>query len=617
MCFVSHDDWLGGIKMRKRKVIEKAYQVVIVGGGLSGVCAALASARQGAKTAIVQARSVFGGNNSSEVRMHVCGANCHAQKKDLAETGILMELQLLNKQVNPNYSFPIWDMVMWGKLKAQPHLDCYLNTVMDDAIIEGDRIRAIICRQSSTELVYHLQADIFVDATGHGTLGYYAGAEYRYGSECKSEFNEPDAPDEENGFTMGNTILFHSSDLGEETPFIKPEWAYSYGEEDLENRPHGNVTWSHGENGVEEKYDVSSGYWWMELGGESKNIIEETEKLNDELFKSIFGVWDHIKNQPGHHAENYAIDWIGSVPGIRESRRLMGDYILNENDILGNKYFEDGVAFGGWPIDVHPEKGFHHKGLPTRYINFPGHYSIPYRCFYSRNIPNLMMAGRNISVSKLAMASTRVMGTCAIGGQAVGTAAGLAANRGIDPREFGEKHMDLLQQTLLKNDCYIPGIRNQDPLDWARDARVTASGNIPGYEPQNVVSGVSRQVGEQTNAWRCDLPEPWICLSFAEQKHLSQVRLTFDPDLNIEIMISQTKRRLDGMVKGMPPALVRDFTLKLLHRGETVYTKKIQNNNQRLAVIDLPEKIMADQVLVQVHSTYGETVAKIFEIRIY
>ena len=199
--------------MRKRKEVSKQYSVVIVGGGLSGVCAALASARQGVKTAIIQGRSVFGGNNSSEVRMHVCGANCHAEKKDLAETGILMELQLLNKQVNPNYSFPMWDMVMWGKLKKEPNLDCYLNTVMDDAIMDGNRITGIICRQSSTELVYRIQGDVFIDATGHGTLGYYAGAEYRYGSESKAEFNEPDAPETENRTTMGNTILFHATDI--------------------------------------------------------------------------------------------------------------------------------------------------------------------------------------------------------------------------------------------------------------------------------------------------------------------------------------------------------------------------------------------------------------------
>ena len=605
--------------MRQRKVMEKKYQVIVIGGGLSGVCAALASARQGASTAIVQARSVFGGNNSSEVRMHVCGANCHAEKKDLAETGILMELQLLNKQVNPNYSFPMWDMVMWGKLKAEPNLDCYLNTVMDDVQMDGERIAAVICRQSSTELVYRLEGDVFVDATGHGTLGYYAGAEFRYGSESRAEFQEPDAPDAENGFTMGNTILFHSTDMGEDTPFMKPDWAYTYTEEDLQNRPHGNVTWSHGENGVEEKYDVSSGYWWMELGGECKNIIEETENLNDELFKSIFGVWDHIKNQPGHHAENYAMDWIGSVPGIRESRRLVGDYILSENDILENRFFDDGVAYGGWPIDVHPEKGFHHKGLPTRYINFPGHYAIPYRCFYSKNVPNLMMAGRDISVSKLAMASTRVMGTCAIGGQAVGTAAGMAALLGITPRQLGQQYMPQLRQTLLKEDCYIPGARNEDPLDMARSASITASGHIAGYEPENVISGVTRGLGEASHAWHAPLTgqDAWLSLGFDSPKSISQVRLTFDPDLNIEIMISQTKRRLDGMVKGMPPALVKDFTLRLLKGDETVFTQTVTDNCRRLAVLDMPASLEADRVLVEIHATYGDAVAKVFEVRIY
>jgi len=606
--------------MRKRKIISNKYQVVIIGGGLSGVCAALASARQGAKTAIVQARSVFGGNNSSEVRMHVCGANCHAEKKDLAETGILMELQLLNKSVNPNNSFPMWDMVMWGKLKSEPNLDCYLNTVMDDVVMDGNKIKSVICRQSSTELVYEFEADIFVDATGHGTLGYYAGAEYRYGSESKAEFNEADAPEDENGYTMGNTILFHSTDMGEDTPFKNPEWAYTFTESDLENRPHGNVTWSHGENGVEEKYDVSSGYWWMELGGESKNIIEETEHINDELFKSIFGVWDHIKNTPGHNAENYAIDWIGSVPGIRESRRLVGDYILNENDILENRFFDDGVAFGGWPIDVHPSKGFHHKGLPTRYINFPGHYSIPYRCFYSKNIENLMMAGRNISVSKLAMASTRVMGTCAIGGQAVGTAAALSVIHGVTPAQLGKEYIGELRQTLLKEDCYIPGAVNLDPDDIARTATITASGHIDGYAPENVVSGVTRTIGDNSHLWQSkDMSEEnaFLSLDFDEGKQISEVRVTFDPDLNIEIMISQTKRRLDGMIKGMPPSLVKDFTVSLFNKNQKVYTKKITDNNERLCVIKTQTPVMADKVLVEIESTYGDKTAKIFEVRIY
>ena len=606
--------------MRERKVIDKKYGVVIIGGGLSGVCAALASARQGVSTAIIQARSVFGGNNSSEVRMHVCGANCHAEKKDLAETGILMELQLLNKSVNPNNSFPMWDMVIWGKLKAEPHLDCYLNTVMDDAVMDGNRIKSVICRQSSTELIYNLEADVFVDATGHGTLGYYSGAEFRYGSESKNEFEEPDAPELENGYTMGNTILFHSTDMGENTPFVKPDWAYKFDEADLENRPHGNVTWSHGENGVEEKYDVSSGYWWMELGGESKNIIEETENLNDELFKSIFGVWDHIKNTPGHNAENYAIDWIGSVPGIRESRRLVGAYILNENDILGNTFFDDGVAYGGWPIDVHPSKGFHHKGLPTRYINFPGHYSIPYRCFYSKNIENLMMAGRDISVSKLAMASTRVMGTCAVGGQAVGTAAALSVIHSLTPAELGKKNINELQQVLLKEDCYIPGVSNSDPADLAKTAKITASGYTEGNAPENVVSGVARSIGDNSHLWQSkDMSDEnaFLSLEFDKEKEISEVRITFDPDLNIEIMISQTKRRLDGMIKGMPPSLVKDFNITLLRNNEIVYTKNITNNNERLCVTKMKTPVIADKVLIEIESTYGDKTAKFFEVRIY
>ena len=153
---------------RKRTEISKKYQVIIIGGGLSGVCAALASARQGVSTAIVQARPVFGGNNSSEVRMHVCGANCHAEKKDLAETGILMELQLLNKSANPNNSFSMWDMVMWGKLKSEPYLDCYLNTVMDDVVMDGNKIESVICRQSSTELVYKLD---FIDSRQINKVG--------------------------------------------------------------------------------------------------------------------------------------------------------------------------------------------------------------------------------------------------------------------------------------------------------------------------------------------------------------------------------------------------------------------------------------------------------------
>ena len=204
--------------------VEKSYDVVVVGGGLSGVCAAIASARGGAKTAIVQNRSMFGGNASSEIRMHVVGANSHGAKKDLAETGILLEILLENKRRNPYASFPVFDSVIWEKVRFQENLASYLNTNMDDVVMDGDKVKSVVCHQNTTETVYVFSADIFVDATGHGTLGTLAGAAGRMGSESKYEFNEPSAPEEPNDNTMGNTVMFSAIDRGEPVKFIKPSW---------------------------------------------------------------------------------------------------------------------------------------------------------------------------------------------------------------------------------------------------------------------------------------------------------------------------------------------------------------------------------------------------------
>ena len=172
---------------------SKHYDVIVVGGGMSGVCAALAAARHGAKTAIIQNRSMFGGNASSEIRMHIVGANCHASKENLSEGGILMEILLANKARNQSQNFSVWDTVLWEKIRYQENLDMYLNTNMDHAITEGNEIKSIICHQNTTETEYEFTAKIFVDATGHGTLGSLAGATSRMGSEGKAEFIEPNA----------------------------------------------------------------------------------------------------------------------------------------------------------------------------------------------------------------------------------------------------------------------------------------------------------------------------------------------------------------------------------------------------------------------------------------
>lgn len=605
--------------MQKEREFQKHYDVVVVGGGMSGICAAIASARHGAKTAIIQSRSVFGGNASSEMRMHITGAGCHSGKKDLNETGILMELLLENKQRNPYHSFSIWDSVLWEKVRFQENLDSYLNTSLDSVETSSSIITSIICRQTPTESTYTFTADIFVDATGNGTLGFFAGAQYRIGSEGRDEFSEPNAPVEPNSYTMGNTLMFIAENKGEPVKFKKPSWAYTFTEEDLKYRGHGNMSLEHGKNGVKEEYNADSGYWWIELGGTSEDIIADHEKINDELYKCVYGIWDHIKNCSDHGAENYALSWVGSVPGIRESRRLVGDYQLTETDVNTNRIFEDAVAYGGWPMDEHPPKGLFHKGPPVRYINFPGAYSIPYRCYYSKNIENLMMAGRDISTSKMALGTTRVMGTCAVGGQAVGTAAALAIKYGCTPREVAG-HMNELQQTLLKDDCYIPGYGNADPLDMARTAVVTATSCIPGSKPENLINGIARKVNDKANCWESDgLNESGetIALRLAAPLALHEVRIAFDPNLTREIVPSITQRVRDRQVKGLPLELVKTFTVRVCLDGAPTYTTQIDENYQRLNILPLPEGVSGDSIEVTVLETYGHPNAKIFEIRAY
>lgn len=606
--------------MNKEKFCIAHYDVVVVGGGLSGICAAIASARHGAKTALIQNRSVLGGNSSSEIRMHVAGANCHFGKKDFMEAGILLELQLENKKRNTYHSFPIWDSVLWEKVRYQDNLTLYLNTVLTSANAVNNEIKHITCYQMTTEKTFEFSSNIFVDATGNGTLGFMAGAEFRMGSEARTEFQEPNAPKEPTNYTMGNSIMFMASNKGEPVKFDRPFWAYHFSEEDLKLRPHGQFTWYHGKDGITEEYCNDSGYWWIELGGDSGDIIDHAEEVTEELNKVVYGIWDHLKNEGDHGAENYALDWVGSVAGIRESRRLIGDYMLKEQDILEGRVFDDAVAYGGWPMDEHAPHGVFDKDInPTRFINFPGVYTIPYRSYYSKNINNLMMTGRDISVTKMALGSTRVMGTCAIGGQAVGTAAAIAIKYNCTPRE-AIKYIKEIQQTLIKDDCWIPGFRNEDNKDMARTAKVTASSFKENCIPENIINGETRKINGNENCWESDKitnKTPFIKLSFEKPVSVSEARIIFDPDLSKEIMISMTTSVQEREVKFMPPQLVRDFSVSFIKSGKTILKKEIKENNQRLCIVKTDKPISADEIIVKIAKTYGSETARIYEIRVY
>ena len=610
--------------MKGFKEIREHYDFIVVGGGLNGLCAAIAAARHGAKTALVQDRPVLGGNASSEVRMHVCGASQQQKKPELNEGGILHELMLNNKRVNDYFSFSIWDAVLFDAAKQEKNLTLYLNTSMCSARAEGSTVCEIECYQLTTEKHLLLTAEIFADCTGNGTLGAFVGAPFRTGSEGKDEFQEPDAPDQASNRRMGNTLLFKAVDMGHPVKFIPPTEVTHFSEQDLHLRKHGpekdkdvlKIVDENERKILFDGYCPDFGYWWIELSGEEPDIINEYEKIRDDLVKAVYGVWDHIKNTD-HNAENYALQWVGMLPGSRESRRMEGDYILTENDLLNNHRFDDVVAYGGWQIDNHAPHGLlDFDRIPADNISFNGSYDIPYRCYLAKGFENLYISGRSMSASKLAMASSRVMGTCAIGGQAIGTAAAQAVKKGCTIRDIS---INELQQDLLRDDCYLPGLRNMDAKDLARGAQVKASSAQKGYEAENVLSGVSREIGGAVNAWHSAgaAAGEWLRLDLAVPAAIKTVQLIFDSNFNIEKKMTMSSRRQKQQVIGAPPELVRDFDIVLLREGKEVARQEIRGNWQRLCRVRLDEEIRCDAVRLDILATNGCVEARIFEVRLY
>ena len=613
----------------KKKVKNAEYDVVVVGGGMSGICVALAAARHGVRTALVHDRHVLGGNGSSEIRMHICGASENLAKPDLEEGGILYEIMLDNKSRNDYYNFSIWDMVLFSTVKRQKNLTVYLSTAMESCEMgEGSTIRSIDAYQLTTETHWKISGKVFIDCTGNATLGYYAEAEFRTGSEGRDEFGEPDAPGQPNKERMGNTLLFKAVDRGHPVAFKKPDFARTFTEEELKYRTHSAVHGAQIKGEVDKAYvrmtsfstsSVDYGYWWIELPGETDDIIDEYEQIRDELVSCIYGIWDHLKNGGDHGAENYDLEWVGMLPGSREGRRLIGDYILNENDILSNRQFEDAVAYGGWPMDIHTAKGLYDfDELPSRVISFDGAYTIPYRSYYSKNISNLMMAGRDISASKMAMGSTRVMGTCAVGGQAVGTAAALCIKYDCDPRG-AQEHMRELQQMLLKDDAYIPGIWNEDPKDLARRAKVTATSAREGCPPENVINGISRDEDGHRNLWisgKGRTEGEMLTLHLADRQPVSEVHLTFDSNFHYPIKITLSRKRQAQQRIGVPPELIRDYTVTLWQGDKKAAKQTVTENVQRKNIVTFPTT-ECDRVTVMVHKTNGSNEAHIYEIRVY
>lgn len=443
---------------------QQQADLIVAGGGLAGICASIAAARLGHTVILVQDRPVLGGNSSSEIRVAPHGASFDGYFRDARETGLIEEFLLearsrgyAIKQQNGS-PYPIWDMVLLEKVLAEPNITLLLNTLVVDVILSEDnrRIKAVRAVQLASEKTFELQAAMFVDATGDGTLGWRSGASFRMGREAQSEFGESRAVKEADEVVLGSTMMFSARDAGRPVPFRPPSWAYRFPTcADLPFREHSKI---------------DSGYWWIEWGS-NLNTIKDNDRIRQNLTAFTLGVWDHIKNHCEHKAQatNFVLDWFGQVVGKRESRRFIGDYFLTQSDLENQVLFDDRVAYGGWPIDLHPDAGILSREHPCDQPVLPGLYSIPFRSIYSKDIENLFFAGRNISVTHVAFGSTRVQKTCSIIGQAAGTAAVLCLEENHTPHELASQTecMRVLQQKLLQQDCYLIDLPLEDENDLA------------------------------------------------------------------------------------------------------------------------------------------------------
>jgi len=339
----------------------------------------------------------------------------------------------------------------------------------------------------------------------------------------------------------------------------------------------------------------------------------------------VMGVWDHIKNSGKFPtATNWALDWVGMLPGKREARRLVGDHILTQQDLMGlNPEFEDAVCIGGWNLDEHPPTGFEDPELPPYVsIKLPGVYNIPLRSLYSKNIRNLFMAGRNISATHTAFSSTRVMGTCAVEGQAIGTAAALCIQHNLPPRGLYEDKAKLktLQQTLLRDDQSIRGLKNEDPLDLARKATVTASNERENCQAANVINGWVRALPGYDNQWAAPLGADgaWLELAWDTPQTIRQAHLTFDSGFQRELTLSSSDAANVDIVRAPQPETVKKYSVLYQTEDGEEWTElaSVDDNHQRLRRHYF-KAVSAKRVRIHVKETNGDPLARIFEARCY
>ncbi|WP_154859021.1 FAD-dependent oxidoreductase [Cyclobacterium xiamenense] len=402
------------------------FDLVVVGGGMAGTCAAISGARMGLKVALIQNRPVLGGNNSSEIRVHLMGRVDQNHYPKLGR--IVRELD----NGDPGNGNP--DAARYGDerklqiVRSEPNISLHLNTHVYEVEMEDNTIKAVIGRDIATNQEYRFEGVYFSDCTGDGTLGFLAGAEYRMGRESREQTGESLAPENPDDFTLGTSNLWASLEREAPSDFPETPWAIQFSDE--------------------YHIDDHKADWQWETGFGNFHTIYEAEQIRDHNLRAIYGNWSYLKNEKADKYSHHELAWVAYIGGKRESRRLMGDHVLTQMDIQDGIMYPDGSVTATWTIDLHfpdAKNSQYFKGeeffAATKHIKVQP-YTIPYRCLYSRNIDNLYMAGRNISTTHVAFGSTRVMRTCGMMGEAVGYAAFVARKNNASPREVYTMHLN-------------------------------------------------------------------------------------------------------------------------------------------------------------------------------
>jgi len=425
---------------------EASYDFVIVGGGMAGTCAAISAARLGVKVALIQNRPVLGGNNSSEVRVHL-GARINLEPYP--------NLGNLVNEIGPQKGGNAQPKDYYEddkKLKAvmnEENISLFLNYHANAVEVKDGSIVKVFAENIETGEKRAFSAPLFADCTGDGTIGYLAGAEYMSGRESRDEFNEPTAPEVADNLTMGISVQWFSRDAGKPVGFPDIQWGLPWDDDKL--------------------FAITRGDWDWETGM-GKDMVRETEFIRDYGLLVVYSNWSYLKNHYSKKDEfkNEELQWVAYIGGKRESRRLVGDYVLTENDLTNRNILPDGTAPTSWTIDLHypdPENEKKFDGHAFRSIAkhikiYP--YPIPYRCLYSKNINNMMMAGRDISVSHVALGTVRLMRTGGMMGEVIGMAASVCKNRDVLPRQIYTDYFSDLEKLMIRGvgDPTLPKIQN-------------------------------------------------------------------------------------------------------------------------------------------------------------